>query len=623
MKKYLPILFFYCILLLSAANLFSQNCSVCAIDITCDSVPAAPKLCPSELPQDTAGQYYDTDLTFYIPTQFNDPQYGTVNLNQIDVLGVTGLPAGMSWTAYNYNGVAATSFFPPASPPQSERGCAKICGTPPMPFDDSITVSVLAYVSVSGVNATQNTSFKVHLKIVPNPSGNSVFTMDNSQACDSLTVNFTPNLASNGDPMISYNWNFGNGNTSTNENVSQTYTSTGDFTVKCTTNVYEYVITAVTASAINDDWCGDVEEPNPFSLGCTGSPDMFFQINSNGGITGSDTIDNNQNPSWNGLNLALEGNQFIIYFFDEDNGPPFGSPTDSLGYTTITASGNGGTFNFSCPSAYQSGTATTGSVTISKQIKNSYIDSDMVHVYAPPALNQVSFTDDSICSGDSVILSINSGFSSYQWHNDTVLLIGESDSQLITTQNGNYWVEVTNSYGCYSNSNLQTVTILPIPPKPSFIFFGNNTLKTFMTGYSLQWYFNGNPIPGATTQTYVYDTSGYYKLSAYNGYCFSFSDSIFRNYVGVGLEEFSEINHLKVFPNPNEGNFSLNFETEKTTDVEVLISDILGKIVFSGNFQKVKGNFSKTINLSSSDKGIYFLKISTGTQVINTKIAVQ
>lgn len=616
MKRFILILF----PVFSYIQNYSQQCPVCAIDLTCDSVPAAPKLCPAELPQDTAGQYYDADLTFYIPKEFQDPNFGTVNLNQIDVLGVTGLPAGLNWSAYDYTGSAATSFFPPANPPASERGCAKICGTPPMPFDDSISVTVIAYVTVSGVNATQNSTFKVHLKIVPNPSGNSVFTMDNSQGCDSVTVNFTPNLQSNGNPLITYDWSFGDGTTSSSEFPARTYALPGDFTVKCTTSVYQYVITSVSGDAVNDDWCGDVEEP--YFFGCSGSPDIFFQVNSNGGITGSDTIDNNKNPSWPAQNFPLEGNQFIIYFFDEDTGPPFGSPTDSLGYATITVSGSGGTYNFSTPSLFVSGeTAVTGSVTVALQVKDTYIDSDFVQVHAPPALNPISFFEnDSICNGDSVLLSIDGGYS-YQWYRDTVLLIGAEDSSYLAKQAGDYWVLVTNGYGCTAISDSQYVALLTNPPKPNVIYMGNNTLKTFLSGFALQWYLNGNPIPGANSQTYVIDSSGYYKVSVFNGFCTSFSDSVY--YTFVGENEFQPISNLKVFPNPNRGEFTIAFETADLTDVDISVSDLLGRVVFSVSKREITGIFSENIKLIHADAGVYFLRFSAGNTVINRKITVQ
>lgn len=609
MKRFFLLFFFTAVFFQG----YSQICPVCIIDLTCDSVPAAPKLCPYELPEDTAGQYYSADMTFYIPQQFQDPQYGTVNLDKIEVLGVTGLPAGMSWKAYDYTGAAATTFFPPANPPASERGCAKICGTPPMPFDDSISVTVIAYVTVSGVSASQNSTFKVHLKIVPNPSGNSVFTMDNSQGCDSVSVNFTPNLQSNGNPMITYSWDFGNGQTSTAEFPSETYLTPGDYTVNCTTKVYHYVVTSASVNALSSNWCGDVEE-----ISCTfNNPDVFLQVNSNGGITTSDTIWNSKTPSWSNLNYPIEGNQFILYFYDADDGPPLGSVSDSLGYTTITASGSGGTYNFNTTGSPFPGT--TGSITVAKQVKETYVDSDFIHVYGPPVLNPLTMENDSICNGDSVLLVADGGYA-YQWYNDTILLFGANDSAYLTKVVGNYWVAVTNSYGCTANSNIQHITVVPKPPKPNFIFMGNNTLKTFVVGYSLQWLFNGNPIPGATSQTLIIDSSGYYQLFATNGFCNNISDSVFYNF--VGLEPHSALNSLAVFPNPNKGEFTVRFKADLPGDVEISVTDMVGRVVFSEIHKEVGGDFSKDIDLSSAGTGVYFLRFSAGGLTANRKIVV-
>jgi len=129
-------------------NAFSQSCPLCVIDLTCDSVPTAPKLCPASLPTDTAQQYYEADITFYIPQTFDidSPVSTTIDLNRIDVVGLSGLPAGLSWTSYDYTGNDTLSFYPPENPPLSERGCAKICGTPLLPGNYVITVSVLSYI---------------------------------------------------------------------------------------------------------------------------------------------------------------------------------------------------------------------------------------------------------------------------------------------------------------------------------------------------------------------------------------------------------------------------------------------------------------------------------------------
>ena len=222
--------------LMGAGSSYAQSCTACVIDLLCDITPAEPLLCPDTLPTDTAQQYYETDVTFYIPVNFDitDPISATVTLNQIDVIGLTGLPAGMSWTSYDWTGTDTTSFYPPQNPPSSERGCARICGTPLLPGNYTITVSVKAYVDVAGNPYIQYPTFDVPLEILPSGSGNSVFTMSNSQGCDSITTSFTPILQSGGDPLYSYSWDFGNSTTSALEFPDVNYTVPGDYVVSMT-----------------------------------------------------------------------------------------------------------------------------------------------------------------------------------------------------------------------------------------------------------------------------------------------------------------------------------------------------------------------------------------------------
>lgn len=57
------------------------------------------------------------------------------------------------------------------------------------------------------------------------------FGFDNNQFCDAGLVNFSDSTTFN-DPITSYNWNFGDGNTSTLQNPSHQYTSPGLYTVQ-------------------------------------------------------------------------------------------------------------------------------------------------------------------------------------------------------------------------------------------------------------------------------------------------------------------------------------------------------------------------------------------------------
>ena len=132
-------------------NSFGQNCFGCNIDYSCNISPAYPTLCPMNLPDATAGIYYEEDITFYMPNQFTDNSTGVtadVTLNEVLVTGIAGLPFGI-----NYTLSSPTNIYYPS---QSEHGCVKLCGTPLAQGTYNITVSVIANISVFGIILTEN-----------------------------------------------------------------------------------------------------------------------------------------------------------------------------------------------------------------------------------------------------------------------------------------------------------------------------------------------------------------------------------------------------------------------------------------------------------------------------------
>ena len=337
--------------------------------------------------------------------------------------------------------------------------------------------------------------------------------MTNSQGCGSVTTSFSPILQSGGNPLYDYTWDFGDLTSSTDEFPTHTFSSPGYYEVSLTMDIYQYVITDVDVTDSGCNWSGDIEE-----LFCwSSSPDLYFIINDGSSIINSLTVDDNKTPSWDSINGVITGSQFTIEFWDED----LVSAWDDLGSDVVNFTG-AGTYN------YTTSGDVSGSVTIVVELDTTYFDTDTVYVYSTPILDTVGFSpNDSICNGDSVTLSIGGG-DTYLWYEDTNLLAGETDSSYIAYQSGNYWVEVTNSFGCMANSNQTSITVINNPATPTFFFLGNNTLQTYSTNPNLQWYLEDDPVPGATQQTLTITVSGNYSLTATNSFgCVSTSDTLY------------------------------------------------------------------------------------------------
>ena len=593
---------------------FGQNCPTCVIDVTCDSVPAYPNICPNSLPSDTVNKYYESSFTFYLPANFTDPGTGqNVDFQQMDVINVGQLPTGLAWSSFDYMGVETTTFYPDSDPAGgSERGCATLCGTPLVPgvYQVKIDVVVQVYASSVGINVTQNETFYMQLTIYSD-GGNTVFTMTDALGCDSVTTQFDPILASGGNPLYEYDWDFGNGNLDSVENPSFSFDSAGIYPVIGTTNIYEFILTDVTFQVNNSAlWCGDVEEPNWPLLGCTEDPDPFFQLYNSGGLQiYSSSVITGTSVSWSGLNVVLDGSLFSYQFWDDDDV----SPDDNLGSVPFNVT-NTGTYN-------ASGADIIVTWTIGKQIAETYSDTDTVYVYAPPVIGNVTISVDSICDGDSIMLAVDGGYN-YQWYNDSNIVFGALDSVLWAYESGTYSVLVTNSYNCTASSDTVTATIVDYPPVATLVNMGDH-LRTFATGYDIQWYFNGSLVPGATYDTLNFNQAGDYSLTLSNNFgCSTFSNSIYVVPLSVDYLEFMQ-QSIQVYPNPNNGIFDLEYALWKPGEAKIVVTDIVGKVLFSTIEKNASGKIVSPIQLDALGQGIYFLYVEIEGNKVGRRFLVQ
>ena len=69
----------------------------------------------------------------------------------------------------------------------------------------------------------------------------------------------------------------------------------------------------------------------------------------------------------------------------------------------------------------------------------------------------------------------------------------------------------------------------------------------------------------------------------------------------------------KVYPNPFDKNLTIDILTDKKTDVQVELIDILGRQVFVQNLQNTEGG-TLPLSIPNVPSGAYILKISAGNQ---------
>ena len=88
----------------------------------------------------------------------------------------------------------------------------------------------------------------------------------------------------------------------------------------------------------------------------------------------------------------------------------------------------------------------------------------------------------------------------------------------------------------------------------------------------------------------------------------------------LGVEDTEPVDFV-FYPNPNQGSFTVQFESDSINDIQIVVHNVLGKKVYEKSFQKTY-HFNQNIQLSNVSSGLYFLTVVDGNREFVKKIVV-
>lgn len=398
--------------------------------------------------------------------------------------------------------------------------------------------------------------------VVNTPAPVADFSANNTIICPGQQVNFT-DLSTNS--PASWVWSFTGGTpgSSSSQNPAVTYATPGTYAVSLT---------------VTNPGGNDTKTVNGYIVVVAGST-AVINAPTNTAICGSGSL------SLSSTNTAT-GYQWLL------NGSPISGAIGSS-YNATAA----GTYDL---------VVTTGTCSDTSDLS--------VVITLTPATPAVVTAQNgmlTICGSMGVNL-IGTGGGTYQWLLNGSPIPWGTTNTLNTSQPGNYDLVVDNA-GCIDTTDNFTTVVQGTMPTANFTYTVVNNAVTFTDGSSngTAWFWDFGDSQTSNVQnpgSHTYTNTGTYVVTQIvsNGAC---SDTVVYQVIITTLfaEGLKSQADLEIYPNPNNGLFTIRLGDEGGMAVKLVIVDMSGKEVFS---RMLEDNAAHAIDITGLPKGSYVLRLS-------------
>jgi hypothetical protein len=225
--------------------------------------------------------------------------------------------------------------------------------------------------------------------------------------------------------------------------------------------------------------------------------------------------------------------------------------------------------------------------------------------YPVPESPSIEASSLSFCAGSGVTISSNEN-DSYVWST------GEIGDSIFVNSEGFYFVQNTNEFGCWVNSDTLEITEHPLPSDG--IELVGTTLASMEENGTYQWMNcdeNNSQIEGATLQSYSPLPNGSYAVQVTNTFGCSITSECLPVIV-TSIDKLDSKSEWSIYPNPATNLFFVNSGNDHV-HTTVLTAD--GKILFHTNSQQ--------INVEHLPSGMYFVNLRTEKKQETVLLAIE
>jgi len=240
-----------------------------------------------------------------------------------------------------------------------------------------------------------------------------------------------------------------------------------------------------------------------------------------------------------------------------------------------------------------------------------------VQVQNGPTVN-LTAADTLVCEGDSTLLTAaasggppNATYT-YKWSNGATT---RTTMGIAVSATNSFSVSVKNTAGCETIKSVNIASSLKPAAAMSYSVVSGRTVQFKFAGSNaadVYWNYSDGNESYQKEPTYTFSADGTYKVMvvANNPPCKS--DTVYFN-VTVSASNSVKTAVLKQFvlmPNPSQGIATVRFEGEEK-NMAVVVTDALGKVVFTKKFEKVIGEQGAELSLQHLTPGLYHVIVNS------------
>lgn len=195
---------------------------------------------------------------------------------------------------------------------------------------------------------------------------------------------------------------------------------------------------------------------------------------------------------------------------------------------------------------------------------------------------------------------------------------------------GIYQVCQTVTNFCTSNTTCQNLVITCNPPATNFSFQNGTTMVDFTDQTANQptqwlWDFGDGGTDTVANPTHGFLFAGMFNvcLTTWNA-CGRSDTCMMVNVTAVDVQDQVALqNSFELYPNPNNGRFTLEAVLPKAQDVRIRVTNLLGQELMAWEVGKVQGEFQKEIVTDQLAVGTYLLEMQAGPNRVHRKLIIE